>query len=59
MTVLTKTRANKLLRDPCTLVDHVFVLKPGSEEALLWKVMDDLRHEGQQADGVWRSTCEL
>jgi len=58
-TVLSKTRANDLLRDPFTLVDQVFVLQPGTEEAALWKVVTFTMKENRQMEyGVQLADCD-
>jgi hypothetical protein len=59
MTVLTKTQVNNLLRDPFTLVDHVFVLKAATEEALLWKVITFTMKENREMEyGVQFTDCD-
>lgn len=56
ITVFTKAQANNLLRDPFTLVDHVFVLK---SEGLLWKVMTFAMKENRQMEyGVQFANCD-
>jgi len=58
-TVLTKTQVNNFLGDPFTLVDHVFVLQPGTEEALQWKVITFTMKENREMEyGVQFTDCD-